>query len=221
MSSNSRTQWTYSFVVQVSMLIIVALVCGRSRTCIVSFTSQCTPQGREIHRLRRLFICRAQPDDDMELEALMAEDLRNFQPRKPTSENGSQPHGSQAADSPFSGLVDKVSNIPSTTCAKRTCFAVQRGRKNWVLSVWAYCDIVIDMLKLPSQVLIADFFFILLILAWFVAGVAETSTLRSSKILDVWYPLWPTVFQPALGVLMLGALTSGLLGRKESSSSSS
>ena len=26
------------------------------------------------------------------------------------------------------------------------------------------------------------------------------------KLLDAWYPLWTLVFQPALGVLMLGAV---------------
>lgn len=65
------------------------------------------------------------------------------------------------------------------------------------------------------QVLIADFFFILFILAWFIVGVGAQTVGKSTALLDVWYPLWPLVFQPALGVLMLGALTSGLLGKKE------
>ena len=66
---------------------------------------------------------------------------------------------------------------------------------------------------LSLQVLIADFFFILFVLLWFVAGIGETAALQSSRLLDVWYPLWPTVFQPALGVLMLGALVSGASGK--------
>ena len=56
----------------------------------------------------------------------------------------------------------------------------------------------------------ADFFFILLILGWFLLGLGEKATVQSSKLLDAWYPLWQWVFQPALGVLMLGALASGV-----------
>ena len=64
------------------------------------------------------------------------------------------------------------------------------------------------------QVLIADFFFILFILAWFVAGIGAQTLGKSTGLLDAWYSLWQVVFQPALGVLMLGALASGLLGKK-------
>jgi hypothetical protein len=56
----------------------------------------------------------------------------------------------------------------------------------------------------------ADFFFILFILFWFLAGLGEKVALQSSTLLDAWYPLWPWVFQPALGVLMLGAVASGV-----------
>lgn len=31
------------------------------------------------------------------------------------------------------------------------------------------------------------------------------------KLLDAWYPLWNLVFQPAIGVLMLGAVSVLLL----------
>ena len=31
---------------------------------------------------------------------------------------------------------------------------------------------------------------------------------RGQALLDAWFPLWPLVFQPALGVLMLGAVRS-------------
>lgn len=66
---------------------------------------------------------------------------------------------------------------------------------------------------LLMQVLIANFFFILFVLLWFVAGIGESAALQSSNLLNVWYPLWPLVFQPALGVLMLGALVSGAAGK--------
>jgi hypothetical protein len=106
----------------------------------------------------------------------MAEDLREFQPKRPMSLNGSQPPGARGGES--EGLQDLV-----------------------------------------EKALIADFFFIVFILLWFVAGLGETVALRSSVLLDLWYPLWPSVFQPALGVLMLGAIVSGILGRREASRS--
>lgn len=59
----------------------------------------------------------------------------------------------------------------------------------------------------------ADFFFVLAILAWLVVGVAQSSFNEgNAPILDAWYPLWPLVFQPALGILMGGALVSGAAG---------
>lgn len=57
--------------------------------------------------------------------------------------------------------------------------------------------------------LIADFFFILAILAWLGVGLIEKATVGSSNLVDAWLPLWQWVFQPAIGVLMLGALVSG------------
>ncbi len=118
---------------------------------------------------------------------------------------------------------------------------------------------------ITSQVLIADFFFVCIALAWLVAGVAAKASLDNSvgtgirpcsqrhllwlcapsqlhmhiqqwfpwrspvclyllsctslyteegvkhvmvgqALLDAWYPLWQWVFQPAIGVLMLGAV---------------
>ena len=31
-------------------------------------------------------------------------------------------------------------------------------------------------------------------------------SVRCQALLDAWFPLWPLVFQPAIGVLMLGAV---------------
>lgn len=31
-------------------------------------------------------------------------------------------------------------------------------------------------------------------------------SVRGQALLDAWFPLWPLVFQPAIGVLMLGAV---------------
>ncbi|PNH01569.1 hypothetical protein TSOC_012537 [Tetrabaena socialis] len=64
-----------------------------------------------------------------------------------------------------------------------------------------------------DKLLIADFFLVLFILAWLAAGVAQSGLNGgSSPLLDAWYPLWPLLWQPALGVLMAGALVSGGIG---------
>ncbi|KAG2446859.1 hypothetical protein HYH02_008016 [Chlamydomonas schloesseri] len=63
-----------------------------------------------------------------------------------------------------------------------------------------------------DKLLIADFFLVLFILAWLAAGVAQNAVSGSSPLLDAWYPLWPLLWQPALGVLMAGALVSGGIG---------
>lgn len=62
------------------------------------------------------------------------------------------------------------------------------------------------------QVLVADFFLVLFALAWLGAGVVQANVFGSSPLLDVWYPLWPTLWQSAIGLLMAGALVSGGLG---------
>lgn len=66
-----------------------------------------------------------------------------------------------------------------------------------------------------DKVLVADFFFILFILGWLVAGLVERAALESTSLIDSWLPLWPSVFQPALGVFMAGAIVSALSKKKE------
>lgn len=63
---------------------------------------------------------------------------------------------------------------------------------------------------LVETLLVADFFFILFILAWFVAGLVEQAAFDAHFLLDAWFPLWPVVFQPALGFFMAGALWTAL-----------
>ncbi|KAL6751656.1 hypothetical protein V8C86DRAFT_1833563 [Haematococcus lacustris] len=62
------------------------------------------------------------------------------------------------------------------------------------------------------QVLIADFFLVLFSLLWLGVGVANTSGTGSSPVLDAWYPLWPSLWQGSIGLLMAGAVVSGGLG---------
>jgi hypothetical protein len=63
-----------------------------------------------------------------------------------------------------------------------------------------------------DKLLIADFFVVLAILGWLVAGLGIKGATGNSALVDAWLPLWPMVFQPAIGVLMAGALVSGGLG---------
>lgn len=63
-----------------------------------------------------------------------------------------------------------------------------------------------------DKVLIADFFFVCLALLLLIIGLGERVALNTSNIIDVWLPAWPLVVQPAIGVLMAGALLSGLAG---------
>lgn len=75
-----------------------------------------------------------------------------------------------------------------------------------------------------DKLLIVDFFFVLFALAWLVVGVATNgggeglngSSSDPGKIngplLSSWFALWPMVFQPAIGILMAGALVSGGVG---------
>eukprot|EP00471_Norrisiella_sphaerica_P004222 CAMPEP_0184487354 /NCGR_PEP_ID=MMETSP0113_2-20130426/9868_1 /TAXON_ID=91329 /ORGANISM="Norrisiella sphaerica, Strain BC52" /LENGTH=176 /DNA_ID=CAMNT_0026869633 /DNA_START=156 /DNA_END=683 /DNA_ORIENTATION=- len=60
--------------------------------------------------------------------------------------------------------------------------------------------------------LIADFFFICASLVWLAAGVVAKFVLKTEAIYEAWYALWTPIFQPALGLLMAGALVSGLGG---------
>lgn len=61
-----------------------------------------------------------------------------------------------------------------------------------------------------DKLLVADFFLILAVLAWFLAGVAQRTALGDDGILEAWLPLWTPLFQPALGVFMAGALLSAV-----------
>jgi hypothetical protein len=59
--------------------------------------------------------------------------------------------------------------------------------------------------------LVADTFLVLISFFWFaIALVGHAFNVPLG--LDLWYRLWEPVFTPAIGILMAGALISGLLG---------
>jgi hypothetical protein len=63
--------------------------------------------------------------------------------------------------------------------------------------------------KWLNTFLMLDLFLVLLSFVWLAAAVIG----RTANVplgLDLWYKLWDPVFTPALGILMLGALVSGI-----------
>lgn len=60
-----------------------------------------------------------------------------------------------------------------------------------------------------NWLLMANLFFVLLSFLWFAVALLGRS-LHVSLGFDVWYHLWQPLFQPAIGILMLGAILSGV-----------
>jgi hypothetical protein len=57
--------------------------------------------------------------------------------------------------------------------------------------------------------LMVNLFFVLFCFAWFaIALIGRSANLPLG--LDLWHSLWEPVMQPAIGILMAGALISGL-----------
>lgn len=59
--------------------------------------------------------------------------------------------------------------------------------------------------------LVANIFLVLFSFFWLAIAVVGRS-LGLSLGLDLWYQLWQPVFTPAIGILMAGAILSGVLG---------
>ncbi|EGJ33104.1 MULTISPECIES: hypothetical protein [Moorena] len=69
-----------------------------------------------------------------------------------------------------------------------------------------------QLLRWLNQVLMFDVFLVLLSFFWFAIALVG----RSVGIplgLELWYSLWEPVFTPAIGVLMAGAIVSGLINQ--------
>jgi len=60
-------------------------------------------------------------------------------------------------------------------------------------------------------ILMMDLFLVLFSFFWLAVAVVGRS-LHLPLGLDLWYRLWEVVFMPAIGVLMAGALISGIIG---------
>ncbi len=61
-----------------------------------------------------------------------------------------------------------------------------------------------------NRFLVADVFLVLASFFWFAIALAGHS-LGIPLGLDIWYQLWEPLFTPAIGILMLGAIVSGLI----------
>lgn len=63
--------------------------------------------------------------------------------------------------------------------------------------------------KWLNLALMLDLFFVLFSFGWLAIAVIGHST-NVSLGLNLWYKLWQPVMQPALGILMAGAILSGV-----------
>jgi hypothetical protein len=61
-----------------------------------------------------------------------------------------------------------------------------------------------------NTALMLNLFFVLLSFVWFTLALVGRST-QVDLGFDLWYSLWEPVFMPAIGILMAGAILSGIL----------
>jgi hypothetical protein len=61
-----------------------------------------------------------------------------------------------------------------------------------------------------NWLLVANLFFVLLSFGWFALSVVGRS-FQVDLGLDLWYSLWTPLFQPAIGLLMAGAIAIGVV----------
>jgi hypothetical protein len=66
------------------------------------------------------------------------------------------------------------------------------------------------LLNWLNSFLVVDTFLVLFSFAWLAIAVAGKAA-HIPLGLDLWYKLWEPVFTPAIGILMAGAIISGLI----------
>lgn len=66
------------------------------------------------------------------------------------------------------------------------------------------------ILEWLNVALVVNFFFVIFSFLWLAVAVTGRS-FGVNLGLDIWYSLWQPVFNPAIGILMAGALLSGLV----------
>jgi len=65
--------------------------------------------------------------------------------------------------------------------------------------------------ELFSALLVADFFLILLFLTWFIAATISKEVFSSYFLIEKFQDIFQPVIQPALGLLMIGSVSSAVL----------
>ncbi|MEM6253900.1 MAG: hypothetical protein AAF821_13355 [Cyanobacteria bacterium P01_D01_bin.156] len=60
-----------------------------------------------------------------------------------------------------------------------------------------------------NTALTINLFFVLFSFGWFVIAVAGRAT-QINLGFDLWYSLWDPLFMPSIGILMAGAIISGI-----------
>ena len=63
-----------------------------------------------------------------------------------------------------------------------------------------------------NRLLIADVFLVFLGFAWFAIAVVGES-LNINLGFDLWYKLWQPLFNPAIGILFLGAFATWIINK--------
>ena len=63
-----------------------------------------------------------------------------------------------------------------------------------------------------DKILMADVLLVFISFGWFAVAVVGRS-LGVSLGLEVWYQLWEPIFTPAIGILMAGAIMSGIISQ--------
>ena len=98
------------------------------------------------------------------------------------------------------------SNLVTTTADESACafFNLKSKIGNYPLAKMK--EKIISWLNLA---LVVNTFLVLLSFAWFAIALIGRST-GIPLGLDLWYKLWEPVFTPAIGILMAGAIISGL-----------
>ncbi|NEQ31390.1 MAG: hypothetical protein F6K04_10340 [Leptolyngbya sp. SIO4C5] len=66
------------------------------------------------------------------------------------------------------------------------------------------------LLNALNWILVVNLFFVLFSFFWFAAALIARS-FKFDLGFDLWYSLWDPVFMPAIGILMAGAILSGVI----------
>jgi len=69
--------------------------------------------------------------------------------------------------------------------------------------------------KIISIFVTADFFFVLLLLGWFVAGIAQSAVFNVQTVQIAFNNNFERIVQPALGILMIGSASSAIIKEDE------